>query len=211
MQNTLPPQPQADPASNLDDALLRVSIRTVGASKHLHEAIAGLHLVDLMRAHALPVKAECGGACVCATCDVRGPEDWQDRLPPPSDEELAKLDEIPGADATSCLACLIVMTPDLDGLEIELQLDSHRIGNGLTDRINAGQRHTMTTQQIITANALNTGAVVYLDACRLREQWGYRGELRASGDALFDQLPSTLLDHRRRNDRRAATRRSAAA
>lgn len=125
MQNTLSQPPDADVAVASDVAGLRVSIRTIGSSRHLHEAIAGLHLVDLMRAHALPVKAECGGACVCATCHVRVPADWQDRLPPPSEDELAKLDEIPGADESSRLACQIVMTPELDGLVIELQPDSH--------------------------------------------------------------------------------------
>lgn len=109
---------------DLGEPVLRVSIRAAGEAGRLHQALAGLHLVELMRAHALPVKAECGGACVCATCHVRVPAAWQERLPPPSDEELAKLDEIPGADETSRLACQIVMTADLDGLEIELQPDS---------------------------------------------------------------------------------------
>ena len=52
------------------------------------------------------------------------PLTWQRLLPPPSDEELAKLDEIPDADETSRLACQIMMTDDLDGLELELQPDS---------------------------------------------------------------------------------------
>lgn len=125
MPTALPHTLPADRASASEEAVLQVFIRTIGAPKQLHEAIAGLHLVDLMRAHALPVKAECGGACVCATCHVRVPAHWQDRLPPPSEEELAKLDEIPDADETSRLACQIVMTPELDGLEIELQPDSH--------------------------------------------------------------------------------------
>lgn len=74
--------------------------------------------------YGLPIKAECGGACVCATCHVRIPQSWQHLLPPPSDEELAKLDEIPGADENSRLACQLMMTDELDGLEVELQPDS---------------------------------------------------------------------------------------
>jgi 2Fe-2S ferredoxin len=83
-----------------------------------------MHLVELMRAHGLPVKAECGGAGACATCHVHVPAAWRHRLPPPSNEELAKLDEIPGADASSRLACQITMTVELDGLVLELQPDS---------------------------------------------------------------------------------------
>lgn len=37
-----------------------------------------------------------------------------------------------------------------------------------------------------------TDGRAYSTARRLREQWGYRGELRASGDVLFDQLPLML-------------------
>ena len=72
----------------------------------------------------LPIKAECGGVCVCSTCHVRIPARWQELLPPPSAEELAKLDEIPGADDTSRLACQLMMTNELDGLEVEVQPDS---------------------------------------------------------------------------------------
>lgn len=128
MQNTSE-QPHAhaaasDNGSNSDSADLRILIHIDDGSRHERGAIPGLHLVELMRAHALPVKAECGGAGVCATCHVRIPPRWQDRLPQPSDDELAKLDEIPGADKSSRLACQIVMTEELDGLELELQPDS---------------------------------------------------------------------------------------
>lgn len=103
---------------------LRFTVRLADGLRREHGAIPGLHLVELMRAHELPVKAECGGAGACATCHVRIPVRWQNALPPPSDDELAKLDEIPGADDSSRLACQIVMTDSLDGLEIALQCDS---------------------------------------------------------------------------------------
>lgn len=104
--------------------LLRLAVRLANGLRREHGAIAGMHLVELMRAHGLPVKAECGGAGACATCHVRIPAQWQDLLPPPSDDELAKLDEVPGADESSRLACQIVMTDAIDGLEVALQPDS---------------------------------------------------------------------------------------
>lgn len=104
--------------------LLRLSVRLEGGPHREHAAITGLHLVELMRAHGLPVKAECGGAGVCATCHIRVPPPWRDMLAPPTEEELAKLDEIPEADEDSRLACQIVMTEALDGLEVELRTDS---------------------------------------------------------------------------------------
>lgn len=88
------------------------------------EAAEGFRIMELIRAHGVPIKAECGGAGVCATCHVRIPQAWRHLLPPPSEEELAKLDEIPDADEGSRLACQILMTNDLDGLELSLQPDS---------------------------------------------------------------------------------------
>lgn len=103
---------------------MRLNVNLTDGTRFHPEAAAGFRVMELMRAYGLPIKAECGGAGVCATCHVRVPSAWQHLLPPPSDEELAKLDEIPGADDHSRLACQLVMTNDLDGLELELQPDS---------------------------------------------------------------------------------------
>ncbi len=115
-----------------DEPSLRLDIRLAGGRRVQPDAAPGLHIVELMRAHGLPVKAECGGAGVCATCHVRVPATWRHLLPPPGEEEQAKLDEIPGADDASRLACQIVMTEALDGLELELQPDSLRAPEGCT-------------------------------------------------------------------------------
>ena len=107
-----------------DDRLLRLDVRLADGGRFQPEAAAGFHIMELIRAYGLPIKAECGGVCVCSTCHVRIPKEWQSLLPPPSDEELARLDGIPGADDTSRLACQIVMTEEMDGMELEVQPDS---------------------------------------------------------------------------------------
>ena len=104
---------------------LTLNVRLADGSQFKCEAAEGFRVMELIRAYGLPIKAECGGAGVCATCHVRIPEAWRARLPEPSDEELAKLDEVPGADEHSRLACQIEMTTDLDGLE--LTLDPHSL------------------------------------------------------------------------------------
>ena len=88
------------------------------------DAAPGLPLVDLLRASGIPIRAECGGAGVCATCHIHITGKWRERMPEANDEELEKLDEIPGADDSSRLACQIEMTDDLDGLELQIQADS---------------------------------------------------------------------------------------
>lgn len=113
------------PASESDDETpLTLYVRLADGSRYQPEAAPGFRVMELIRAYGLPMKAECGGAGVCATCHVRIPETWSGALPPPSDDELAKLDEIPDADERSRLSCQIMMTADLDGLEIEIQSDS---------------------------------------------------------------------------------------
>jgi 2Fe-2S ferredoxin len=111
-------------ATTDEDKLLNLHIFLPDGSHFRREAIAGLRLLDLLRMYGFPVKAECGGACVCGTCHIRIPAKWHHLLPPPTDEELAKLDDIPTADETSRLACQIETTDELDGLEFEIQPDS---------------------------------------------------------------------------------------
>ncbi len=106
------------------NTFLKLQVSLTDGGRFEPEAAAGYRIMELMRMYGLPIRAECGGACVCATCHVRIPQSWQHLLPPPSDEELAKLDEIPGADENSRLACQLMMTDELDGLEVELQPDS---------------------------------------------------------------------------------------
>lgn len=117
---------QRAPSSSLEveDQLLTLRISLTDGARFVAPAAAGFRVMELIRAYGFPIKAECGGACVCSTCHIRVADRWRDALPPPSDEELAKLDEIPLADETSRLACQLIMTEDLDGLEVEVQPDS---------------------------------------------------------------------------------------
>ena len=107
-----------------EDLFLRLDVRLADGGRFQPEAAPGFRIMELIRAYGLPIKAECGGSGVCSTCHVRIPAAWQELLPPPSDDELARLDEIPGADGSSRLACQIFMTEELDGLELEVQADS---------------------------------------------------------------------------------------
>ena len=116
--------PVASSGADHDSPFLQLNVRLADGTHFKPEAASGFRVMELIRAYGLPIRAECGGAGVCATCHVRIPAAWNQLLPPPSDEELAKLDEIPNADDTSRLACQIVMTGDLDGLELEIDAGS---------------------------------------------------------------------------------------
>ncbi|QLP98787.1 MAG: 2Fe-2S iron-sulfur cluster binding domain-containing protein [Rhodoblastus sp.] len=90
-----------------------------GAS-HMLEALDGWRAMEVIRDWGVGIKAECGGACACGGCHVYIDPAWTQRLHPPSDEEIERLDECYGVEANSRLCCQILMTPDLDGLTLTL-------------------------------------------------------------------------------------------
>ncbi|UTD29843.1 2Fe-2S iron-sulfur cluster-binding protein [Bradyrhizobium sp. WD16] len=67
------------------------------------------------------IVAECGGNAMCATCHVYVDEEWQARLPQPSDDEIALLEGVAAEQRpNSRLSCQIKLTPALDGLVLHL-------------------------------------------------------------------------------------------
>lgn len=67
------------------------------------------------------ILGECGGSCACATCHCYVEESRLGELPPPSENELAMLENVaaerrPG----SRLACQIKATAALEGLVVTL-------------------------------------------------------------------------------------------
>ena len=101
-----------------------VVVRMPDGSSHRLEALEGWRVMEVIRDWGLPIKAECGGACACATCHVWVDEAWVAKLPAPTDEELEMLDGAFHVDERSRLCCQIIMAPGLDGLEVELAPES---------------------------------------------------------------------------------------
>lgn len=101
---------------------LNVSLRDGG--QFSPRAIAGWRIVELIKADGFPIKAECRGGCVCSSCHVKISSPWRSLLPPPTEAERERLNRLPSADEYSRLACQLLMTPELDGLQIELQPES---------------------------------------------------------------------------------------
>jgi 2Fe-2S ferredoxin len=77
-----------------------------------------LNLMEVCKMYELPVKGECGGMAMCATCQVYVESDHL--LPAPSEDELAMLDQAFFVKNNSRLGCQIHMSPQLDGLIVRL-------------------------------------------------------------------------------------------
>ncbi len=88
--------------------------------EHNLEAIDGWRVMEIIRDHGLPIKAECGGCASCATCHVYVAEEWLEKLQPPRDDEIDLLDTAPDVRDNSRLSCQILMSEELDGLKVTL-------------------------------------------------------------------------------------------
>jgi len=80
----------------------------------------GWSVMEILRDADLPITAECGGACACATCHVYVEDGWYEKLPPPSDAETDMLDMALAVEPNSRLSCQITCSDALDGIKVTL-------------------------------------------------------------------------------------------
>ena len=97
---------------------INVHVKTQDGAETTVEALNGWQLMEVLRDYGFPIKAECGGACCCATCHVYVDEDWLGRIPPMGEEEEVMLDSALDVQDNSRLSCQIVMNEELDGLSV---------------------------------------------------------------------------------------------
>ena len=84
----------------------------------------GWRVMEVIRDANLPLTAECGGACACATCHVYVDEAWLAKLPPQEKQEIEMLDFGVAVQENSRLSCQIIVSDDLDGLQVTLAPES---------------------------------------------------------------------------------------
>lgn len=80
----------------------------------------GVSLLQLAHEHGIEIEGACEGNMACSTCHLILTEEWFDRIPQPSEEEEDMLDLAIGLTATSRLGCQIHLTPDMDGLTVNV-------------------------------------------------------------------------------------------
>lgn len=99
---------------------MKIFVTDQSGVEHELEGIEGWRVMEIIRDYGLPIKAECGGACSCATCHVYVDEAWQDKLYPMRDDERDMLDVAPNVTDRSRLSCQILMEEKFDGLKLTL-------------------------------------------------------------------------------------------
>jgi 2Fe-2S ferredoxin len=87
--------------------------------EHALPALERWRVIEV-RDRGIKLKAECGGACACATCHGYIDEAWLPRLHSPTEEEIDRLNDALAVGETSRLRCQILISPETHGLRVQL-------------------------------------------------------------------------------------------
>lgn len=99
---------------------MKIHVTDLDGVVHPLTAEPGWRVMEIIRDWGVEIKAECGGACQCATCHVFVDEAWLDKIPGKREEEEDRLGDAPSEDENSRLSCQIIFQPELDGLAVTL-------------------------------------------------------------------------------------------
>lgn len=84
------------------------------------DAPLGLSVLEIAHRNQIDLEGACEGSLACSTCHVIVAPEWFDLLHDPTEDEEDMLDLAFGLTHTSRLGCQIIMTNELDGLEVKL-------------------------------------------------------------------------------------------
>lgn len=109
-----------DPKS--DDEVVNITYVRKDGSKVPVRGKVGDNLMYLAHRYGVEMEGACEASLACTTCHVYVREDYYDRLPEPDEKEEDLLDLAPFLKENSRLGCQIVLTKDLEGLEVTLPM-----------------------------------------------------------------------------------------
>ena len=90
-----------------------------GRSKTI-EVENGLSVMEGAVQNDVPgIDADCGGSMACATCHVYVGDKWLNKIPKAEDAEVDMIDMAFEPKKNSRLSCQIIVSNELDGLEIQ--------------------------------------------------------------------------------------------
>lgn len=99
---------------------MRIFCTDINGVEHELPAVEEWSVMEIIREGGIPILAQCGGSCACATCHVYVDPAWKSKLPEPNEEEIGMLDGAFEVNQDSRLACQIIFTSKLDGLKVRL-------------------------------------------------------------------------------------------
>jgi 2Fe-2S ferredoxin len=97
-----------------------IFISSDGGSRQECDAQTGQSVLDVAHEGDVDIEGACEGSMACSTCHVVVSPDWFAKLPAASEFEEDMLDLTYGLKMTSRLGCQLVVTEELDGMELTL-------------------------------------------------------------------------------------------
>ena len=99
-----------------------VTITIIDREDTAHTLVAptdmSMNIMEVCKSYDLPVKGECGGMAMCATCQCYLESNHE--LPEQSDMELDMLDQAFYVKSNSRLGCQIQISDEIDGIVLRL-------------------------------------------------------------------------------------------
>ena len=87
--------------------------------KNTVEVLSGLSVMECALQNNIEgIDADCGGSMACATCHVYVAENWFNKIDKAQDAEQDMLDMVHEPKKNSRLSCQIIVSNELDGLEV---------------------------------------------------------------------------------------------
>ena len=105
--------------------MIKVTFVSADGARVAAEGDKGMTLLALAQGRGMPLEGTCEGQMACSTCHVIVAPEWFGRLPSASADEEDMLDLAAGVARTSRLSCQILLTDEVDGLEVRIPGESH--------------------------------------------------------------------------------------
>ena len=97
----------------------KITYISYAGKKNTVEVAVGLTVMEVaIQNNVEGIDADCGGSMACATCHVYVPENWLNKLEEAKDAEQDMIDMAFEPKKNSRLSCQIIVTNELDGLEV---------------------------------------------------------------------------------------------
>ena len=101
--------------------MAKITYITSDNQTHTVEVQNGLTVMEGAVQNDIPgIDADCGVGVACATCHVYVKEDWFNKIPKKEDGEDDMLDMAFEPKTNSRLSCQIIVSDELDGLEVNI-------------------------------------------------------------------------------------------
>mgnify|MGYP002619500948 CR=1 FL=1 len=91
-------------------------------TRHELDVADGISLMQAAVSNGIyDIVGDCGGSASCATCHVYVNEAFTDKVPAPNERETGMLECVAAElKPNSRLCCQIIMTPELDGIVVDI-------------------------------------------------------------------------------------------